>query len=152
MEWEASASCASGVEKYLRVLLQASVPCTRTRAARGPPKRWTEDRAVCYSTIVEMNVVLVSHCDFTGNSAMHVFSVANELSRLGVNAAVCIPNKVETVAAHGTPNFELLDYQSADSHGFRLSDGRGPDLVHAWTPRESVRRVSEMLVDRYRCP
>ena len=31
-------------------------------------------------------------------------------------------------------------------------DGRGPDLVHAFTPRENVRRLSEAIVTRYRCP
>src|SRR5262249_42791514 len=27
-----------------------------------------------------------------------------------------------------------------------------PSLIHAWTPREMVRRISERLARRYRCP
>ena len=35
-----------------------------------------------------MNVVFISHCDFSGNSAMHIFSIANELQALGVELSL----------------------------------------------------------------
>src|SRR5439155_13890485 len=99
-----------------------------------------------------MNVVFVSHCDFTGNSAMHLFSIANELSRLGVRSAVCVPSKPETVQEHGVAQFQALDHKQAAASGVRFPDGKGPDLIHAWTPRESVRQTAEALVRRYRVP
>ena len=34
----------------------------------------------------------------------------------------------------------------------RFPDARGPDLVHAFTPREPVRRLTLDLVRRYGCP
>ncbi len=57
-----------------------------------------------------MNVVFVSHCDFSGNSAMHIFSIANVLSKLGVSCAVCVPNDPDTIRAHGAANFEIFSY------------------------------------------
>src|SRR5215468_1918123 len=99
-----------------------------------------------------MNVVFVSHCDFTGNSAMHLFSIANELSRMDVRSAVCVPSNPGSIEGHGIPHFQVLEHKQAAAVGVRFADGKGPDLVHAWTPRESVRQTAEALVRRHRCP
>ena len=99
-----------------------------------------------------MNVIFVSHCDFQGNSAMHIFSIANELQALGVESAVFVPNDPGTVRAHGTPRFRVLHYDEALQQPVVFSDGRGPDLIHAWTPRELVRQLTEALARRYAVP
>jgi glycosyltransferase involved in cell wall biosynthesis len=97
-------------------------------------------------------VVFVSHCDFKGNSAMHVFSIANELQALGVSSAVFVPNDPETVHAHGVPRFRFGQYEDALRGPLIFPDGRGPDLIHAWTPRESVRQFTQTLLQRYVVP
>ena len=75
------------------------------------------------------NIVFVSHCDFTGNSAMHLFSIANALTDLGHSCAVCVPIRPETVLEHGRPRFQVLDYENAEGHGVSFADGRAPDLI-----------------------
>ncbi len=82
---------------------------------------------------------------------MHIFSIANVLEELGVNCAVCLPNSVETVFDHGVPRFEILPYARA-TETFRFRDGKGPDLIHAWTPREMVRKLTERLASIHACP
>ena len=99
-----------------------------------------------------MNILFVSHCNFFGNSAMHVFSIANTLAGLGVSCAVCVPDHPETVKAHGEPQFQVLDYDQARKLEIRFSDGGPPDIIHAWTPRELVRRLTEDLLVTYDCP
>ena len=99
-----------------------------------------------------MNVIFVSHCDFRGNSAMHIFSIANELQSMGVECAVCVPNDPAWVHSHGTPLFQVRDYEEASRQAIVFPDGRGPDLIHAWTPRERVRKLTEALVGRYEVP
>jgi len=99
-----------------------------------------------------MNVVFVSHCDFSGNSAMHIFSIANELQALGVESVVVVPNDPGTVRAHGAPRFRVLGYDEALRQSLVFPDGRGPDLIHAWTPRELVRQLTEALARRYGVP
>jgi hypothetical protein len=47
-----------------------------------------------------MKIVFVSHCNFTGNSAMHVFSIANELVNLGAEVVVCVPETVPRRFTH----------------------------------------------------
>jgi len=98
-----------------------------------------------------VNVLLVSHCDFHGNSAMHLYSIANELTDLGLNCAMCVPNSVSTIESHGTPKFAIVPYADAYGKGVGFPNGKGPDLIHAWTPRELVRELTEYLVGVYKC-
>jgi lipopolysaccharide biosynthesis protein/glycosyltransferase involved in cell wall biosynthesis len=98
------------------------------------------------------NIVFVSHCDFTGNSAMHLFSIANALADLGHSCAVCVPIRPETVLEHGHPRFQALDYENTERHGVSFANGRAPDLIHAWTPRELVRKMTLSLTQRYGSP
>jgi glycosyltransferase involved in cell wall biosynthesis len=98
------------------------------------------------------NLIFVSHCDFQGNSAMHLFSIANVLTILGHSCAVCVPGRPETVLDHGEPRFQVLDYGEAGLHGVSFANKRPPDLVHAWTPRELVRKTTMLLARRYNIP
>jgi glycosyltransferase involved in cell wall biosynthesis len=99
-----------------------------------------------------VNVAFVNYHDFTSNSAVHIFNLANELVDLGCACAVCVPNRVETIHSLGTPRFDPVDFRTATRHGLRFPDGGPPTLIHAWTPREVVRRTAEKLLARYDCP
>jgi glycosyltransferase involved in cell wall biosynthesis len=98
------------------------------------------------------NLIFVSHCDFHGNSAMHLFSIANVLTILGHSCAVCVPGRPETVLDHGKPMFQVLDYGEAVLYGVSFANRQAPDLVHAWTPRELVRKTTVSLARRYNIP
>jgi glycosyltransferase involved in cell wall biosynthesis len=99
-----------------------------------------------------VNVVFVSHCDFRENSAMHIFSIANRLAAGGTDSIVVVPDDPTTVHAYGDPGFAVVHYDDALSKPLIFADGRGPDLIHAWTPRDLVRRMSEELSRRYVVP
>ena len=98
-----------------------------------------------------MNILFISHCDFQGNSAMHIFSIANALTDLGVQCMICVPDNAASIDSHGSPKFIVASYQAAYESGVVFPDGKGPDLIHAWTPRELVRKLTERLVRSYRC-
>ena len=99
-----------------------------------------------------MNILFVSHCDFSGNSAMHIFSIANRLATLGVDSIVCVPNDATSIGRHGTANFQVVPYEEAARGNFRFPNGSRADLIHAWTPRELVRRLTEQLAELHSCP
>jgi glycosyltransferase involved in cell wall biosynthesis len=99
-----------------------------------------------------VNVVLVSHCDFTGNSALHVLAVASELHARGYSPVIAVPENVASVDDVGRPSFPVLTYDEACSEALHFENGRGADLVHCFTPREIVRRPTVALVERYGCP
>ena len=99
-----------------------------------------------------MNVVFVNYHDFTSNSAVHIFNLANELVELGAGCAVAVPADPATVAVVGAPSFQVLDFRDARNGTLRFPDDGAPTLVHAWTPRELVRELTEELASRYGCP
>ena len=94
------------------------------------------------------NVLLLSHCDFNGNSALHVFSLARELQHLGLSPAIEVPAHPEGAAELGEPTFPIVGYGAA----FAFPDGEGPDVVHAFSPRELVRNRVAALVREHGVP
>ena len=97
------------------------------------------------------NVLFISHADFTGNSALHVLAIATELHRRGLSPAIAVPRAAYTVEDIGRPPFPVLTYRQVRRGKLRFPDGRGPDLVHAFTPREGVRKLTADVVAKYGC-
>jgi hypothetical protein len=60
-----------------------------------------------------------------------------------------VPRRPEAVLDLGEPRFQVLDYSETVLHGVSFANGRSPDLVHAWTPREHVRKTTMSLTRRY---
>jgi hypothetical protein len=99
-----------------------------------------------------MKIGLVAHCNFRGNSAMHVFSLAVELQKHGHECCILVPDSPATVHEHGEPSFGVMDYVSALKNGLSFTGGAGPDILHAWSPREHVRKITQALVREFGCP
>jgi glycosyltransferase involved in cell wall biosynthesis len=98
-----------------------------------------------------MNVLYVSHCDVTGHSAIHVMRTASALRNSGVDAAISFPKDPHSTTTLPDSDCRLLYHHEAERDGVLFADCRGPDLIHAWTPREHVRKLTELLVERYSC-
>jgi glycosyltransferase involved in cell wall biosynthesis/SAM-dependent methyltransferase len=101
--------------------------------------------------MVDMNIVFVSHCDLRQNSGLQIANIANVLSELGVASVVCVPGRPDGPISHIETLFKVITYLDA-LDGVEFSDGRGPDLIHAWTPRELVRVMTERLCAKHGCP
>jgi glycosyltransferase involved in cell wall biosynthesis len=99
-----------------------------------------------------VNVLFVNYHNFRSNSAVHIFNLANELVDLGVDAAVCVPDRVETVELVGEPRFRAFEFDGVLGGAQLFSDPSRPTLVHAWTPRENVRKLTKKLVLRHSWP
>jgi glycosyltransferase involved in cell wall biosynthesis/2-polyprenyl-3-methyl-5-hydroxy-6-metoxy-1,4-benzoquinol methylase len=93
-----------------------------------------------------MNVLFVNYYNFNSNSAIHIFHLANQLAEMGLRTKVCVPDRADSVSAIGKPHFAVASFDNVRSEDWR------PDLIHAWTPREIVRRMTEELASRYHCP
>jgi glycosyltransferase involved in cell wall biosynthesis len=96
-----------------------------------------------------LNVLFVHHQDFTAGSGAQVFALANQLEKLGCDCVVTVPNNKQTVRALGEAHFRAIEFEELRKQGLRFRDGRGPDVVHAWTPREIVRRFCLELKRQY---
>jgi glycosyltransferase involved in cell wall biosynthesis len=93
-----------------------------------------------------VNILFISHCDFPGNSAIQIFSIAAHLAELGINCAVCVPEGHTVVTGNRDLKFSILSYSQVQLNSFRFHDGRGPDFIHVWTPRKRVMRLAQSLV------
>jgi glycosyltransferase involved in cell wall biosynthesis len=99
-----------------------------------------------------MNVLLIAASEFAGNSALHTLSVARFMQARGIECAVSYRSDDHNVRPRGDWPFRICDHRETMHNGVLFPDGRGPDLIHAWTPREHVRKLTERMVERYGCP
>ena len=99
-----------------------------------------------------MNIVFVCHTNFRGNSGIQMFHLANALVDIGCACICVVPDGKETVADCGDPKFVSCNAAEILSDPLVFPDGRPPSLIHAWTPREHVRKVAEPLAQRSGCP
>lgn len=83
-------------------------------------------------------------------STYHVLSIAEQLTRLGHDCVVCVPEAPDmSLRATSIP---ILDFKQAKDRGIMFPNRQGPTLIHSWTPREQVRCFTEFLAARCRCP
>ena len=95
-----------------------------------------------------MNILFVTHNGFSTNSGVHVVNLANAVAELGADVAVAVPEGDDT-QPEGAVNFTPVTYQSAME--LRYRDGQGADLLHAWTPRQHVARITRNLSSAHAC-
>ena len=96
-----------------------------------------------------MNVVFVLYHDFTANSSQQVHQLANLLQGRGHQCLVLVPGNegaVEHLA--GAVRYRVATHAAAPTAA-AIGEGGGPQVIHAWTPRENVRRTSLGLVRRF---
>lgn len=91
-----------------------------------------------------LNVLFILYGSFASNSALHVAALANELSAAGHGCMVTVPHDLETLAHHEAVGFRGITHAEAEA-GVVFADGRGADIIHAWTTRENVRQLAEKV-------
>jgi glycosyltransferase involved in cell wall biosynthesis len=111
---------------------------------RGGTPADTLRRVPLFGASGDLSVAFVNHYDFRSNSGVHIFNLANELVELGVHCTVLVPRDDRSVRLVGEPHFVSTSFRHA--HDVRAS------LVHAWTPRVNVQKLTEQLCRRWRIP
>jgi len=96
-----------------------------------------------------LNVLFVLYYDFRANSAVHVHHFANALVAQGLNCAVAVPQNKDTISVLAEPLYATTEFSELHKLKELFPNGRGPDIVHAWTPREVVRLYCEALQEHY---
>jgi len=95
-----------------------------------------------------VHILFVNHHHLDSNSGIHIFNLANQLSRLGMKCTVCVPNNKDAARALGHCEFEIINF---DEIRYKMRPGQ-VDLIHAWTPRELVRKMTETLAYGFDIP
>jgi len=87
-----------------------------------------------------LKILFALYHDFTANSALHVCQLASELTALGQDCTVAVPNGKESAVVLPRRDFAEVDFAEALAGQW--------DVVHAWTPREVVRQFCSDLRER----
>ncbi|MFZ5496123.1 MAG: glycosyltransferase [Verrucomicrobiota bacterium] len=88
-----------------------------------------------------MNLLFVNYGDFTTNSLNHIGGFANWLAAAGHACVVAVPDGADTLRVVHAPRFQAATFADVlAAEGRLFPDGRPAALLHAWTPRESVRK------------
>ena len=87
-----------------------------------------------------MNILFVNYGDFTTSSLNHIGGFANVLCARGHACIVAVPGGKESFVAVRDPVFAPATYGELLYRPSSFPDGRPADLIHAWTPREGVRK------------
>ncbi len=88
-----------------------------------------------------MNILFVNYGDFTTSSLNHIGGFANRLVSCGHACAVAVPSGKETLSGVPCPRFLGVTYTEVlAAAGACFPNGKPADMLHAWTPREGVRK------------
>ncbi|MBP7142134.1 MAG: glycosyltransferase [Opitutaceae bacterium] len=87
-----------------------------------------------------MNILFVNYGDFTSNSINHISGFARELTETGHACIVAVPDRKDTLSVVAAPKFGAATFGELLEKPALFPDGRPADIIHAWTPREVVRR------------
>jgi GT2 family glycosyltransferase/glycosyltransferase involved in cell wall biosynthesis/predicted nucleic acid-binding Zn-ribbon protein len=89
-----------------------------------------------------VNILFVNYGDFTTNSLNHIGGFANTLCAVGHACVVVVPHRKETLAHIPQPLFIAATYDEALARPNLFPNGQPADVIHAWTPREGVRKFT----------
>ena len=87
-----------------------------------------------------MNILFVNYGDFTTNSLNHIGGFANALTAKGHACVVAVPAGKDSVSSVSRPAFIPALFNELLGKPTFFPDGRSADVIHAWTPREYVRK------------
>jgi len=87
-----------------------------------------------------VNILFVNYGDFTTNSLNHISGFANVLCSRGHACVVAVPAGKETLSVIPQPLFVPATFAEVLARPGLFPDGRPADVIHAWTPREVVRK------------
>ena len=96
------------------------------------------------------NILFVLYYDFGTNSAIHVHNIANNLVINGLDCVVAVPENKDSIKEIGGNLYKIAEFREIGNLKQLFNNSRGPDIVHAWTPREIVRQYCEELRSKYR--
>lgn len=95
------------------------------------------------------NILMVSHSNFPTNSAVHVHHFANELVKGGFDCVVAVPHNKDSIATLGGNLYQVTQYDEIEQIQTLFCNQEPPEIVHAWTPREHVRRYCNALSAKF---
>lgn len=90
-----------------------------------------------------MNLLFLNYGQADNNSAYHILGHARRLAARGHDVCVAVAKSVPDGKFESREGFRLASHHTVLKMGPGFANGAGPDILHAWTPRENVRLFAE---------
>ncbi|MGD0081488.1 MAG: glycosyltransferase family 4 protein [Methanoregula sp.] len=98
------------------------------------------------------NILFITYHDFSSNSAIQIHNFANTLVKTGNDCCIAVPSNKESVKNFMGGDIRYIPLNYADLDETKLfPNGNGPDIIHAWTPREIVRKQCILSLKKFNC-
>lgn len=100
-----------------------------------------------------LNILFVTYHDFTSNSAIQIHNFANNLVKRGNDCCIAVPVNKNSVydAIGGEVLYTPAEFSELQNFKKLFKNGKEPDIIHAWTPREIVRKQCMELLKKIKC-
>ncbi len=98
-----------------------------------------------------LNILFALPGSIESNNGYQIQVLSHILQTQAVEAIIALPH-VELNRQNSHIKIMSYDLVIESDLSLIFSNGRPPDLIHAWTPRENVRRFCEKLLSRNSCP
>lgn len=95
-----------------------------------------------------MNILFVLYHDLSCNSASHVDGVARPLGDRDCDCFIAVPTVPSRAERFVPYPYQVAHFAELLERPACFRDGRGPDIVHSWNPREVTRRFCAQLAQR----
>ena len=95
-----------------------------------------------------LHIAFVLYNDFRANSAIQVHHFANALVERGCRCDVVVPRNPASCHSHIGPPI-LYSASAYPDYLQGKNTTSGPDIIHAWTPREVVRKQVECMRSKW---
>jgi GT2 family glycosyltransferase len=101
---------------------------------------------------VSLNTLFVLYQSIDSNGGLHAQLHAARLMTLGMDCLFAVPMEGKQSQTDKATDPRVRTFAQIEKNGLAFADGRGPDIIHAWTPREVVRVFCEKLLQNQPCP
>lgn len=97
--------------------------------------------------VTKLYIVFINHEEFNSTSGIHIYQLGKHFAAAGIGVTAYVPGDPATIQAVGDPAFETASFSLAHAinriRGLKRSGIQV--LLHAWTPRERVRKFASRL-------
>ncbi len=98
-----------------------------------------------------MNILFANYGDYETNSINHIAPFANRLCEQGISCIVAVPGNKGSAGQLETAYFQPATFNDCLGTPNHFPNALPADIIHAWTPRECVRKFVENYCKRYDC-
>lgn len=121
----------------------------RSLTGQSFPARVTSAPRPCPASL---NILFVLYQSIDSNGGLHAqLHAARLMAAQGSDCLFAVPREGKQSQTDKATDQRVHTFAQIEKNSMAFADGRGPDIIHTWTPREVVRVFCERLLQKHPC-